>query len=693
MANNRRKGTSSLGFVSGGTLNVSKVDSSINEDDETPENKEILEDSDVELNSDEDFISNIINYDDYIVVDDEEEDYEGNEEYNREIMSKQVQFQNKRSRRYSRYESREKEESEMGYNEDNIQKMYGKGLNMLKKMGYKGGALGRDGKGLVKPLLFTTNKTKDNVTYKIERSETYETTESGERVGKEMNWLTQLENIYKELVDKNETIKKNKRELETNNVKLGAEIKQIKEQIRKKAKKLETIKLIKPTIVYNYKEYILLLDETNLQGIVVKKLLVLLNSLNQLKVNNKLYKTAIKLTFKKVFIPEYYNNIEDYRKVFESLPTINKYYRNKYNSEYDEDEKGYMKKVYNYYIINELIKYYRDEWNIMNIDEGINIYQKICEYLSECYSNENKYEDEKYINNEFNDEYSGKYGGREEVEENKLLTSNRKENDNGLSRLLRTILNKLRSYMERSKLKSLYNSHIVMFAWLQYLNDQQIEGLANKYMEELFKREESLIPSYEVEYQQKSANSGSDGGSKVKIYENIQSNWGKLMADKEVFGDKVYNKLYTQLNSMNYNYYDENREKLKELVNNVVEWVVILGNDGVVRLISSTLMHKFGRSVREKVANLSERYMEMKEDGRSDDDEEEEEGVVESDQLNVKRKKLIQLMEDIEESYMYFKSILPDYVNSNRDVQVNHYKVILKSMESFMNLIEASKSK
>ncbi|UVC49474.1 hypothetical protein MACK_003310 [Theileria orientalis] len=708
MANNRRKNTSSLGFVSGGTLNLSNVDSSITDYDETPDNKDNLEGSDMELNSDDDFISNIINYDDYIVVDEEEDDYEGNEEYNMEIMNKQTQFK-KSGSRYNRYESREKEEGEMGLNEDNIQKMYGKGLNMLKKMGYKGGGLGRDGKGLVKPLLFTTNKT-NNLTYKIEKSETYEPTVSGEIVGKEVDWLTQLQNSYNELVDKNEMIKKNKRELETNNVKLGTELKQLNEQIKKKMKQLETIKLIKPTIVYNYKEYILLLDETNLKRIVtdtttsssgisknmsnkideiVKKLLVLLNSLNQLKLNNKLYKTAIKLTFKKVFIPEYYNNLVNYGKFFELLPTINKYYNNNYNRGYDEEDKGYMNKVYNYYIINELIKYYRDEWNIMNIDEGINIYQQISKYLSEYYSNENNYEDETYINSEFNDGYNRKYVGREDVKENRLLMNNRKDN-NGLNRLLMAVLNKLNNYMENSKLENLYNSHIITFAWLQYLNDRQIEVLVNKYMEELFKKEESLVPNYELEYQHKNG-IGSSSSGKVKIYESIQNNWGRLMEDKEVFGEKVYNKLYAQLNSMNYSYYDENREKLKELLNNVVEWNVILGNDNMVKLMSSTLMYKFGKSIREKVVQLSEMYTDIKEYRSSD--YENEEGYDELDKVDGKKKKLVKLMEDIEESYLYFKSILPDYINKNRDVQVNHYKVILKSMESFMNLIETSKSK
>ncbi|UKJ88095.1 hypothetical protein MACJ_000538 [Theileria orientalis] len=708
MANNKRKSTSSLGFVSGGTLNLSNLDSSINEDDETPGNKDNLEGSDMEFNSDEDFISNIINYDDYIVVDEDEDDYEGSEQYNMEIMSKQTHFQNKSGSRYNRYESGEKEEREMGLSEDNIEKMYGKGLNMLKKMGYKGGGLGRDGKGLVKPLLFTTNKTNDNVTYKIEKSEGYESTESGERVGKEMDWLTQLQNSYNELVNKNEMIKKNKRELETDNLKLGTELKQLNEQIKKKTKQLETIKLIKPTIVYNYKDYILLLDETNLNSIVahsantttgtsthmsskideiVKKLLVLLNSLNQLQLNNKLYKTAIKLTFKKVFIPEYYNNLVNYIKFFELLPTINKYY-NKHNSGYDEDEKGYMNKVYNYYIINELIKYYRDEWNIMNIDEGINIYQQISKYLSEYYSSESNYEEEMYINNEFNDGYNRKYGSSQDVEENRLLMNNRKEDNNGLNRLLRAILNKLNKYMENSKLENLYNSHIIMFAWLQYLNDKQIEGLVNKYMEELFKKEESLIPNYQLEYQHKN---GIASSGKVKIYENIHNNWGKLMADKEVFGDRVYNRLYSQLNSMNYSYFDQNKEKLKELVNNVVEWNVILGNDNTVRLISGTVMYKFGKSIREKVVQLSEMYKDIKEHRSGDYGN--EEGDYESDKFDEKRKELVKLMEHIEESYLYFKSILPNYVNSNRDIQVNHYKVILKSMESFMNLIETSKSK
>uniref|UniRef100_A0A3B0MR50 G-patch domain-containing protein n=1 Tax=Theileria annulata TaxID=5874 RepID=A0A3B0MR50_THEAN len=426
-------------------------------------------------------------------------------------------------------------------NDASLSKLYGKGLNMIKKMGYKGGTLG----------------TSSNIPEDRKVSQDYPKSPQRQNLAQDN---------YRRLNHKRQEIILEIKKLSENNLEIQLDIKLINNNINNKQSVINNINDNKSLVADNFKHLLSSLtscDEKTVDDNLREEQLI--NKIIEILIdNNNLLKKVIKIIFKKKFKVKNDSNLDFVSNLLRnenvlSNPAV-------YNTVLD---------CVNYYLINNLITYYKSNLNLENIEKCIGIYNMI----------------------------KGVKINLEAV--NKFL----------ISKFCKEIDTNLKT------------SHMVTFPFLEFLEDDEIEVITRKF-----------TSKFEEEFKILSLNEG----EKIDQLFQILNNWSSLLSNPS---DVVYNVLYNKLTSYSI---EDNPNDVSDVLRNVMKFEKMVN---VKELLEKTIILSFRNHLTREISSTLS----------------------------------YSAVESCVDLYLKFKSSLPDYINSDKNIQNNYYRPILQNIDLYVN--------
>ncbi|EAN33955.1 hypothetical protein TpMuguga_01g00717 [Theileria parva strain Muguga] len=431
-------------------------------------------------------------------------------------------------------------------NDASLSKLYGKGLNMIKKMGYKGGNLG----------------TSSNIPEERKPSQDY--TKSPQR-------QNLAQDNYRKLNHKKHEIILEIKKLTDNNMEIQLDIKLLNSNINSKQSVINNINDNKSLVTDNFKQLLSSLmstDEKTSEDNLREEELI--NKIIKILVdNNNLLKKIIKIMFKTKFKNKNESNLDFVSNLLRnenvlSNPAV-------YHTVMD---------CVNYYVINNLITYYKSNLNLENVEKCIGIYNMI-----------------KAVKTDLN-------------AVNKFL----------VSKFCKEIDTNFRT------------SHMVTFPFLEFLDDDEIEVITRRF-----------VSKFEGELTHLNLNEG----EKIDQLLQILNNWSSLLSNSS---DVVYNVLYNKLKDypMDNNHVDNGSDKVSEVLKNVMKFEKMVN---IKDLLEKTVILNFRNNLVEEISSALS----------------------------------YSTVESCVESYLNFKSALPEYINNDQNIQNNYYRPILQNIDLYVN--------